>query len=52
MSEARNNATDDRALLAAAMGAEGGKHRGTSSPVEEPQTPAHGRHRRTEHNEA
>lgn len=52
MSEARNNTTDDRALLAAALGAEGGKHRGyAASPAEEPEAPAHGRHRRTEHNE-
>lgn len=49
MSEARNDTTDDRALLAAALGAEGGKHRGDASPVEEPEVPAHGKHRRTEH---
>lgn len=51
MSEARNDSTDDRALLAVALGAEGGKHRGYASPAEEPGIPAHGKHRRTEHNE-
>jgi len=50
MSEARNETTDDRSLLAAALGAEGGKHRGPASPPEEPETPAHGKHRRTEGN--
>ncbi len=51
MSEARNDSTDDRALLAVALGAEGGKHRGSASPAEEPETPAHGRHRRLEQND-
>jgi hypothetical protein len=51
MSEARNDANDDRALLAAALGAEGGKHRGSALSAEEPETPAHGKHRRTEDHE-
>jgi hypothetical protein len=51
MSEARNDTTDDRELLAVALGAEHGKHRGTASTPEEPEVPAHGRHRRPEQNE-
>ncbi|MCQ4082148.1 hypothetical protein NGB36_16405 [Streptomyces sp. RB6PN25] len=49
MSEARNDTTDDRAQQAAALGAEGGKHRGPASSAEEDGAPAHGRHRRPEH---
>jgi hypothetical protein len=52
MSEAHNDAKDDRQILAAALGAEGGKHRGSASPVEEPEIPAHGKHRRVEDREA
>ncbi len=48
MSEARKDATDDRALLAAAMGAEHGKHRGTAASAEEPEPSPHGKHRRAE----
>jgi RNase adaptor protein for sRNA GlmZ degradation len=51
MSEVRNDSTDDRALLAVALGAEGGKHRGTASSAEEPEVPAHGKHRRMEHDD-
>ncbi len=52
MSESRNDTNDDRALLAAALGAEGGKHRGSSSSEEsDASAPAHGRHRRTEHSD-
>lgn len=51
MSEARNDATDDRVTTAAAQGAEGGKHRGSALPHEDPAVPAHGRHRRPEDGE-
>ncbi len=50
MSEARND-TDDRALLAAAMGAEHGKHRGHAAAAEEPDPTPHGKHRRAESGE-
>jgi hypothetical protein len=49
MSEARNDSTDDHALLAVALGAEHGKHRGSSS-AEEAEEPGHGKHRRMEPN--
>ena len=51
MSEARDHASDDYAYGAAEAGAEGGKHRGTASVSEEPEAPAHGRHRRLDTND-
>ncbi|MBY8887298.1 hypothetical protein K7472_21000 [Streptomyces sp. PTM05] len=48
MSEARTDVTDDRALQAAGLGAEGAKHRGPASAADETDIPAHGKHRKVE----
>ncbi|WP_199239338.1 hypothetical protein [Streptomyces sp. ICBB 8177] len=48
MSEARTDVTDDRAMQAAGLGAEGPKHRGPASAADESGIPAHGKHRRPE----
>ncbi len=49
MSETRTESTDDRTQQAAALGAEGGRHRGSAAPVEQDSVPAHGKHRRPNH---
>ncbi|AEW93764.1 MULTISPECIES: hypothetical protein [Streptomycetaceae] len=50
MSEARTDTADDRAHQPAALGAGGGKHRGSASSADQTDIPAHGKHRRPEDN--
>ncbi|MGW2324280.1 hypothetical protein ACWC5C_00780 [Streptomyces sp. NPDC001700] len=50
MSEARTDTTQARSQEAAEAASAQGKHRGQQAASEEPQAPAHGRHRRPSEN--